>query len=127
MPRAKKAAADVPLIDLAAPSGRGGPVYQGLNRTIRKLAADEGLDLDRHAATIAQARSLAASVDRASGHDGGRQASGMQLAALHERLAALVALLMPEQQEADPFAAFLDDLASTTEDAEHGDATAPHA
>jgi hypothetical protein len=56
---------------------------------------------------MAQARSVAASIDRVSGHPLGgvlaRQAAGMQLAALHNQLAELLDRLSPESGEVDEF------------------------
>lgn len=99
-----------------------GPVYQGTSKAIRYLElcnADPEADrafrtakapegkpgaawAERMAATIAQARSLAGSIDRESGREpGSRQASGVSLAALHERLDALMLRLDPEQVAVD--------------------------
>jgi hypothetical protein len=103
-------------IELPAEKRTGGPVYQGVCASIRTLAelnADADADapyatprkaakpgaawLARFAGTIAQARSIAGSIDRESGHEPrSRQASGVSLAALHERLDALLLRLDPE-------------------------------
>jgi hypothetical protein len=82
-----------------------GPVYQGVGKAIRYLeqlhaAEDDGWST-RFAGTIAQARSLAASIDRASGRDPNRrQAAGRDLSDLHERLDALMLRLDPEDAAA---------------------------
>ena len=87
-----------------------GPVYQGVGKSIRYLQkhnADEhdpeGKDwATRFAGTIAQARSLAASIDRASGRDPSRrQAAGRDLSDMHERLDALMLRLDPEEVAVD--------------------------
>ena len=92
---------DAGLIDL--PKKGTGPVYQGVCKQIRALVAAETIDRHEHAGMIAQARSLAASIDRVSGHDGGFQASGMQLAALHEQLGKALERLTPAGAERDEF------------------------
>ena len=88
----------------------GGPVYQGVNDQIRALFPNHTKDPDvgaRHAAVagiIASARSLAASIDRVSGHAGGRQASGHQLSLMHGQLADLLERLTPKDTAGgDPF------------------------
>lgn len=102
------------LFDVTPPEGPKarkeppGPVYQGVGKAIRYLedlhkmdGPDQDLDWPkRMAGTIAQARSLAASIDRASGRqvDGfptRRQAAGRDLGALHEQLDALLLRLDP--------------------------------
>lgn len=100
----------------------GGPVYQGVCKTIRALTKEQVVDRLVDAGSIAQARSLAASIDRVSGHDGGHQASGMQLAALHAQLSEVLVRLNPAGAS-DPFQDFLDDLDKETGDAR---AQAPH-
>lgn len=106
---------DMPKQKRASP----GPVYQGVCAQIRKLQAlavidDPGKGEDgRHDGLIAQARSLAGSIDRASGHSDPRhQASGVSLAALHERLADILARLDPDEATGGPdkFDELLDDL-----------------
>lgn len=88
-----------------------GPVYQGVAKQIRTLEQAEIINADEHAGTIAQARSLAASIDRVSGHTHPKgQASGMQLAALHNELDQLLARLRPDDAGGDPFAAMLDKM-----------------
>ena len=95
---------DVPAAPKAKESP--GPVYQGVSKSIRYLEAHHATDDDpkgkawatRMAGTIAQARSLAASIDRASGRDPNRrQAAGRDLADLHERLDALMLRLDPDE------------------------------
>jgi hypothetical protein len=76
----------------------GGPVYQGVCKAIRWLVDQGALDDTRKAGLVAQARSLAASIDRESGHDPRRkQASGVSLSALHAQLAELLQLLDPAE------------------------------
>lgn len=104
-----------------------GPVYTGVTKQIRALIADGTIDKKLHAGTIAQARSLASSIDRDSGH-GDRpgqhrtQANGVPLAALHQQLDALIER-MTAGSVSDPFADF---LASLDEGMPDGAATAPH-
>lgn len=88
-----------------------GPVYQGVCAQIRAMFptsdAEASARKQQLAGTIAQARSVAESIDRVSGHPIGgvvtRQAAGMQLAALHAQLDALLARLSPEGAELDEF------------------------
>lgn len=94
-----------------------GPVYQGVCAQIRALFPTDSDDPEvaadataRKAAMlgyIAQARSVAASIDRVSGHPIGgvvtRQAAGMQLSALHAQLADLLDRLSPDGGEVDEF------------------------
>ena len=90
------------------PSKTGpGPVYQGVCKQIRTLVDRETVDPEAWAGTIAQARSIARAIDVASGHTGRAQASGMQLAALHAGLDALLVRLTGETQDRDPFDDFL--------------------
>lgn len=93
------------VADAKAKADSPGPIYQGTGKAIRHLAKVNATDDDpkglvwqaRMAATISQARSLAASIDRESGRDPERkQASGVSLAALHERLDSLMLRLDPE-------------------------------
>lgn len=97
---------------------RAGPVYQGVCAQLRRLEAlqviESGKDA-RQAGLVAQARSLAGSIDRESGHwPDLRQASGVSLAALHERLAAILAALDPQEAAgaSDAWGQLLDDLAA---------------
>lgn len=112
-------------LDLPSPRQAGpGPVYQGVCKEIRaREEADESIR-QTMAGTIAQARSLAASIDRESGHvPGSRQASGMQLAALHAQLDALLVRLAPEGSDGDPW----EELQKQLQEAEtHGRPAAPH-
>ena len=99
-----------------------GPVYQGVGKAIRYLEQHNATEEDpkgkdwatRFAGTIAQARSLAASIDRASGRDPNRrQAAGRDLADLHERLDALMLRLDPEEVAAtssEPWDALMGEL-----------------
>lgn len=90
-----------------APRERGGPIYQGVCKQIRRLVnpaqGEPLIDADLWAGTIAQARSLAASIDRVDGREGAKaQANGVPLAMMHERLDALMARLNPEVADDDP-------------------------
>ncbi len=96
-----------------APTPGPGPIYQGVCKQIRGMLRDGAIDRESHAGTIAQARSLAASLDRVSGHTGA-QASGLQLAALHAQLAALLATLAGSTTS-DPFTDFLATLNDDTQ------------
>jgi hypothetical protein len=81
---------------------RGGAVYQGVGKTLRQLEDLGVVDPIRHAALCALARSIAASIDRESGDDETRkQASGVSLAALHERLEKVLERLDPQDQAED--------------------------
>jgi hypothetical protein len=99
------------LFDVATPeqpkakADSPGPVYQGVSKSVRYLERTNATDEDpkgrdwstRMAGTIAQARSLASSIDRASGRDPQRrQAAGRDLANMHEQLDALMLRLDPE-------------------------------
>lgn len=89
---------------------KAGPVYQGVCKQIRSMIAAQQIDRNTDAGTIAQARSVAASIDRVSGHDGSRQASGMQLAALHAQLDQLIGRLIGDQTQDDAFAQLIEEL-----------------
>ena len=96
------------------PATRGvGPVYQGVCAQIRHLfpkGDDAAEDRKRTlAGTIAQARSLAASIDRDSGHAGGKQANGVPLATMHGQLDALLERLAGTGAT-DPFMDLLNEL-----------------
>lgn len=103
------------LFDVTDPKAGPGTIYQGVCRQIRTLIQDNTIDRATHAGTIAQARSLAASLDRVSGHTNPRrQAAGMQLAAMHSQLDALLCRLAGDSTPTDdPFARFLEDLNDT--------------
>ena len=108
----KADAGALPGLEAAGESKGFGPVYQGVAAQIRALfdvkKGTDGLPLgadqlaenaarkERSKGTIAQARSLAASIDRVSGHNGTRQASGVQLSALHDALDRLLVRLDPD-------------------------------
>jgi len=85
-----------------------GPVYQGICAQIRRLTKPEHgeplIDEKLWAGTIAQARSLAASIDRVDGREG-QQANGVPLAQMHQQLDALMARLNPEAADMDPMTA----------------------
>jgi len=103
------------LFDPESPTGVG-PVYQGVCKQIRVLFPTGDTDAqarkDSLSGTIAQARSLAASIDRVSGHGGGPQANGVPLATMHERLDALLERLAGTG-ETDPFQELLNELDAT--------------
>lgn len=91
---------------------RGGPVYQGVCKELRALEAADPALTDQRAGLLALARSLSARVDQAMGWDGRRPESGMQSAALVERLVDVLGKINPFD-EADPddgFARLLDEL-----------------
>lgn len=111
------------LFSTPTTSSKPGPIYQGVCKTIRQLIKDEALDRSRDAGDIAQARSLAASIDRVSGHNGGYQASGMQLAALHAQLSEVMARINPVG-DVDPFQELLAKM--DEEDTRHGATETPH-
>lgn len=125
----KPPAGALPGLEDAGEAKGYGPVYQGTAAQIRalfdvKLGAD-GLPLgvdqlaenaarkDRNKGTIAQARSLAASIDRVSGHNGGRQASGVQLSAMHDALDRLLERLNPDGGTSE-FAKALEEMRAAT-------------
>lgn len=98
----------------SGPRERGGPVYQGTCKQIRRLTSGEEplIDKDLWAGTIAQARSLAASIDRVDGRDGVKaQANGVPLSQMHMQLDALMARMNPEADAADPMRELLDRFA----------------
>lgn len=109
------------------PRTTGGSVYQGVNAQIRALFPNHTKDEEagaRYAAVagiVASARSLAASIDRASGAGGARQASGHQLSLMHGQLLELLQALAPTTPAADPFMDLLAELGS------HDRAPASHA
>lgn len=107
MPRRR--AAD-PLFDVPATNSGPGPVYQGVCKQIRELVETEAINAATQAGWIAQARSIARAIDVASGHTGKAQAAGMQLAALHNQLDALLCRLSGTPEDRDPFDDFLDDI-----------------
>ena len=92
-----------------------GPVYQGVAKQIRALVAAGRLDKDLMAGTISQARTLADSIDLASGHDGSKPEYGTSLAAMHHQLDELLARLGGTALGgADPFDELLGQLANPT-------------
>jgi hypothetical protein len=119
------------LFDDVGRSGTGavGPIYQGVCKQIRHLFPKDDADAqarkDRLAGTIAQARSLAASLDRVSGHSSAYQAAGMQLAAMHERLDELLRELAPDDGK-DAFEVWLEQLNAEEGGATDGAAEASH-
>lgn len=100
-----------------------GPVYQGTCAQIRAMFPDGDPDAKRrkelNLGTIAQARSVAASIDRVSGHPVNgyptRQAAGMQLAALHHQLDELLSRLAGDGEEEDEFDKLRREMAEAAE------------
>ena len=94
--------------------GTAGPIYQGVCKQLRALFPSDDPDAQERkkllAGTLAQARSLAASIDRVSGHSSAYQAAGMQLAAMHQQLDELLLRLAPDDGK-DDFALWLEQLA----------------
>lgn len=118
-----------PLPGFGRPNSGPGPVYQGVCKTIRAVDADDPEGKPLRAGIVAQARSLAASIDRVSGHDpGSYQAPGDKLAQMHERLAALMLIIAPglaaPPQTQDPFADALTAIFDASQ--AHDDTTTPH-
>lgn len=111
-----------------------GPVQQGVGKQLRHLEKQAGDPEAWRASTAgwaAQARSLARAIDRASGHNGGKQAAGMQLSAMHHQLDELLQRLAPAHgQQLDPFDELLDKLDELDEldqDSQaDGSAASPH-
>ena len=97
----------------------GGALYQGVCKTIRALEHEGIIDKKLDAGSIAQARALAASIDRLE-H---AKASGMQLAPMHEQLGKVLERLNPTGAS-DPFQDFLAEL--DKEGDSSGNAPAPH-
>ena len=107
-----------------------GPIYQGVCKTIRTVDADDPEGRQLRAGITAQARSLAASIDRQSGHvDGSYQAPGDKLAQLHAQLAALMLIIAPElaapASTHDPFADALSAIFDASQ--AHDDTSTSHA
>lgn len=127
-------AADSKLFDMTPPKRRKtyGPVYKGVCRQINALEAAGHVDVREAAGSIAQARSIAESIDRYStpvdptDPADTPRASGMQLAALHERLESVLATLSPEQADADPFQEFLATLEDDPQEVAGRGTEAPH-
>lgn len=83
-----------------------GILYRDVCRQISALRKAGKVDEDEQAGTIAQARSLAAVIDRASGL-GGRKQETYALAGLHARLAELLAALSGTAGASDAGAALM--------------------
>ena len=111
-----------------SPPERGGPVYQGVCAQIRELTAGAEPLVDKRlwAGTIAQARSIAASIDRDSGHGGRKQANGVPLAQLHDQLDKLLARLNPEADDQSPLERLAEQWRQEEEEARARRATSPH-
>ena len=112
-----------------------GPVYNGVCAQIRRLTATgkefEGMEplIDEQlwAGTIAQARSIAASIDRDSGHGGTKQANGVPLAQLHAQLDSLLARLNPEADDKSPLEQLAEQWRREEEESRARRTEAPHA
>ena len=88
-----------------------GTVYHDVCHQIAHLRQQGSLDADAEAGTIAQARSLAAVIDRASGL-GGRKQETYALASLHRELRELLAILADRPVDDDELDGFtIDDAA----------------
>jgi uncharacterized membrane protein YccC len=102
------------LLEPAAKSSSPGPIYQGVCKQLRALFPPGDAEAQKrknlNAGTIAQARSLAASIDRVSGHGSAYQAAGMQLSAMHQELDELLLRLAPADGK-DAFDQWLEQLA----------------
>lgn len=109
-------ALDMPPGDKLGP----GPVYQGVCKEIRERIEAKLIERDLDAGSIAAARSIARSIDHASGrNERGTVAAGMQLAALHAQLLAWLDKLGGNQGADDPFSKFLEDLNDSPAAAPH--------
>lgn len=113
-----------------ANTSRGGPVYQGICAQIRALTTGTEPLIDKKlwAGTIAQARSLAASIDRVDGHANFlTQANGVPLSLMHERLDALMARLNPDADDQSPLERMADAWRKEEEESRaRSAAEAPH-
>lgn len=129
-------------VDIDADDKAGGPVYQGTCAQIRAMyptgpaaghaarckceqCADTVKAKAAVAGWIAQARSLAGSIDRVSGHGGSRQASGVQLAAMHERLEVLLERIDPTAEGPDEWDTLQERLERVDREAADRGNTAP--
>ncbi len=90
-----------------------GPVYQGVAKQIRALIADGALDKETMAGTIAQARSLAHTIDLKSGLGDTEPEYGASVAAMHKQLDELLVRLSGDDIASDPFDDLLEDLKAT--------------
>ena len=86
-----------------------GPVYQGVAKQIRELIDDGTIDKGKQAGTIAQARSLAHTIDLKSGLGGVDPEYGASIAAMHKQLDELLVRLSGDLA-VDPFDDLLDEL-----------------
>lgn len=86
-----------------------GPVYQGVAKQIRELIDDGTIDKGKQAGTIAQARSLAHTIDLKSGLGGVDPEYGASIAAMHKQLDELLVRLSGDDL-VDPFDDLLDEL-----------------
>ena len=93
-----------------APPTRGA-LYRDVNVTVHRLVADGKLDPELEAATIQQARTLAAAIDRASGLAGRKQET-YALAPMHRELSAILDKLAGRQGEGAGLSDLLEALAT---------------
>lgn len=131
----------LPIPEPDAPKTRGGPVYQGVCKTIRHLADQRGpgrrkgqpAHPDRlmweaeHAGLIASARSLAESIDLANGYAGHKVQGGMQVAALHAQLVDVLELLAPRSSGGGVLETLAERFQELEESERASRATPPHA
>jgi len=116
--------------DPAPKRERGGPIYQGVCKQIRRLTSgpEPLVDADLWAGTIAQARSLAASIDRVDGRGGAKaQANGVPLAQMHMQLDALMARMNPEADTPDAMTALMARFEEEERRQRDRDTAPPHA
>mgnify|MGYP000351800725 CR=1 FL=1 len=100
----------------------GGALYQGVCKTIRALEHEGIIDKKLDAGSIAQARALAASIDRLE-H---AKASGMQLAPMHEQLGKVLERLNPAAAVDEMQQLFEEMDKAMKEDSNRGHAETPH-
>ncbi len=106
-----------------------GPVYQGVCAQIRALTTGPDPIIDKRlwAGTIAQARSLAASIDRVDGRRDVRgQANGVPLAQMHQQLDALMTRLNPEAERGDTLDQLLEEFRREEADRARRATETPH-
>lgn len=87
-----------------------GPVYQGVAKQIRELIGDGTIDKGKQAGSIAQARSLAHTIDLKSGLGGVDPEYGASIAAMHKQLDELLVRLSGDDLAVDPFDDLLDEM-----------------
>ena len=100
----------LPIIGGRSKGTTRGPVYQGVAKQIRELIKADVADRGLQAGTISQARSLAHSIDVASGHfSPSSREYGASLATMHRQLDELLAVLRGDARPASAFDQLLDD------------------